>query len=64
MLFPASLRFSGNDLLVTNLALDLRLFSPTYATGDSHWAAQVSRYTIVKVRAHIPPLPGKDGDRD
>ena len=27
LLFPASLRFSGKDLLVTNLALDLRLFN-------------------------------------
>jgi sugar lactone lactonase YvrE len=58
MLFPASLRFSGNHLLVTNLALDLRLFSPTYTSVDSEWAAKVSHYTIVKLRARIPPEPG------
>lgn len=57
MLFPASLRFSGEDLLVTNLSLDLRLFSPSFATVDSEWCAQVSRYTVVKIRARIPRLP-------
>jgi sugar lactone lactonase YvrE len=54
MLFPASLRFHGEDLLVTNLALDLRLFDPSFITVDSEWCAQVSRYTVVKVRARIP----------
>ncbi len=53
MLFPASLRFSGEDLLVTNLSLDLRLFSPTFATIDSEWCARVSRYTVVKVRPRM-----------
>ena len=65
MLFPASLRFSGKHLLVTNLALDLRLFSPNYVSVDSEWAAKVSHYTIVKLRARIPPEPGSPGnDRD
>jgi DNA-binding beta-propeller fold protein YncE len=58
MLFPASLRFSGRDLLVTNLALDLRLFSAAFATADSQWCAQVSRYTVVKIPAIIPPISG------
>ncbi len=49
MLFPASLRFSGKRLLVTNLALDLRLFSPTFATVDSEWCAKVTRYTVVSI---------------
>jgi streptogramin lyase len=53
MLFPASLRFSGEDLLVTNLSLDLRLFSPTYASIDSEWCARVSRYTVVKIRPRL-----------
>ncbi len=62
MLFPASIRFSGEDLLVTNLSLDLRLFSPTFATVDSQWCSRVSRYTIVKVPARIPPISGlQDG---
>jgi hypothetical protein len=49
LLFPASPRFSGKRLLVTNLALDLRLFSPTFATVDSEWCAQVTRYTVVSI---------------
>ncbi len=53
MLFPASLRFLGKELLVTNLSLDLRLFSPSFVTVDSEWCAQVSRYTVVKIPARI-----------
>ena len=56
LLFPASLRFSGRRLLVTNLALDLRLFSPDFTTLDSAWCAQVTRYTISEIRL--------DGDSD
>lgn len=58
MLFPASLRFSGDSLLVTNLSLDLRLFNPAYASVDSEWCARVSRYTVVKIPARIPHLQG------
>ncbi len=58
LLFPASLRFSGDVLLVTNLALDLRLFSATYETVDSEWCAQVRRYTVSRLPARIPPLLG------
>lgn len=53
LLFPASLRFSGKDLLVTNLALDLRLFDPTFTTVDSAWAAEVTRHTVARIRARI-----------
>jgi hypothetical protein len=49
LLFPASIRFSGRGLLVTNLALDLRIFSPDFVTPDSAWAAQVSRYTVSRI---------------
>jgi hypothetical protein len=42
LLFPARIRFSGKDLLVTNLALDLRLFDPSFTTVDSAWYAEVS----------------------
>ena len=63
LLFPASLRFSGRSLLVTNLSLDLRLFNPVlFPTDDSQWAAQVSRYTIVKLPARIPPISGSPDD--
>jgi hypothetical protein len=52
-LFPASLRFAGNFLIVTNLALDLRNFSPSFNTPDSAWAAQVTRFTLSKIRAKL-----------
>jgi len=51
MLFPASLRFHGKDLLVTNLALNTRLFG--FVTVDHDWSAQVSQYSVVKIRARI-----------
>jgi len=57
LLFPASLVFSGEFLYVTNLALDLRLFGITEAV-DSQWAAQVTRYTVSRIRARIPPVSG------
>ena len=52
LLFPASLRFQGDDLLVTNLSLDLRLFNPAFVTDDSRWCAQVTRYTVVRIPLH------------
>ncbi len=61
LLFPASLRFAGQWLLVTNLSLDLRLFSPTFAAVDSPWCAAVTRYTVSALPARIPP-PGGDGE--
>ena len=64
LLFPASIRFNGRDLLVTNLALELRLFSPDFVTPDSEWAAQVSRYTISKIRRSHDHGPDDDDDRD
>ena len=60
LLFPASLVFSGNFLLVTNLALDLgKIFG--IPTVDSGWATQVSRYTVSKINRQLPPIqmPGK-----
>ena len=65
LLFPASIRFSGRHLLVTNLALDLRLFNPDYTTPDSEWCAQVSRYTISAIRidgGHDDDHHGSDDD--
>jgi hypothetical protein len=52
LLFPASLRFLDDDLLVTNLSLDLRLFDPSFITVDSEWCHQVSRYTVVRIPLH------------
>jgi len=56
LLFPASLAFNGEYVLVTNLALDLRLFG--LPTIDSQWAAQVTRYTVSKINRHLPPIRG------
>jgi hypothetical protein len=57
LLFPASLVRVGGFIYVTNLALDLRGFGLPQ-TLDSQWAAQVTRHTIARIRARIPPVPG------
>jgi sugar lactone lactonase YvrE len=57
LLFPASLVFSGNFVLVTNLALDLgAVFG--IPTVDSQWAAQVTRYTVSRIVRFLPPILG------
>jgi len=53
MLFPASIRFHGDGLLVTNLSHDLRLIDPSFESVGSEWCAQVSRYTVVRLRARL-----------
>lgn len=55
LLFPASLAFDGEFLVVTNLVLDTRLFR--FPTVDSQWTAQVTRYTVSKINRHLPPNP-------
>jgi sugar lactone lactonase YvrE len=62
LLFPASPAFSpdGGTLYVSNLALDLRVAGIGQAI-DSQWAAQVTRYTVSKLHAVIPPLPAGSG---
>ena len=55
LLFPASLAFSGDWLYVTNLTLDLRLFGLPQAV-DSQWAAEVTKFTVAKILAKIPPI--------
>src|SRR6185437_6932148 len=57
LLFPASLVLVNNFLYVTNLSLDLRLFNAP--TVDSQWAAQVTRHTIARIPAHLPPVRGQ-----
>ena len=65
MLFPASLRFLGKDLIVTNLSLDLRVFNASFVTVDSEWCAQVSRYTVVRIPARILGFgKGENEDED
>lgn len=57
LLFPASLVMVKNSIYVTNLSLDLRLFNAPAV--DSQWAAQVTRHTIARIPAHLPPLRGQ-----
>jgi sugar lactone lactonase YvrE len=54
LLFPASLVFAGNSLLVTNLALDLRLFG--FNAVDAQWAAQVQTHTLARLPRTFTPL--------
>jgi streptogramin lyase len=57
LLFPASPAFSkdGHWLYVTNLELDLTTIGIKQAV-DSQWAAQVTRHSIAKLGARIPPI--------
>ena len=57
LLFPASLVRRGHFIYVTNLALDLRVFGLAQPV-DAQWAAEVTRHTVVKIRARIPPIQG------
>lgn len=54
LLFPASLVFSDGFVYVTNLGLDLRGFG--LPTVDSQWAAAAKRFTVARIRAHVPPV--------
>jgi sugar lactone lactonase YvrE len=58
LLFPASLVMVDNFIYVTNLALDLRAFGLPQ-TVDSQWTAQVTRHTIARIHAHLPPIRGQ-----
>jgi sugar lactone lactonase YvrE len=54
LLFPASPKFHGDHLVVTNLALDTRLFG--FNAVDAQWAAQVRTHTVAKVPRRIPGM--------
>ncbi len=62
-LFPATPDFSkdGQWLYFTNLALDLRVVGGP-ETVDSNWCAQVSHYTVSRVKARIPPFGPAGGE--
>ena len=49
-LWPNSLVFYGDDVLVTNLSLQL----PSKKTVDSPWAAEVTTHTVSKIKKRIP----------
>ena len=55
-LFPASLVFSGEFVLVTNLSLDTTGFG--FQTVDTAWTKQVRTHTLAKIKRRIPPVHG------
>jgi len=57
LLFPASLVMSHGFVYVTNLSLDLRGFGLPQ-TVDSQWAASITRHTVARIRARVPPVHG------
>ena len=57
LLFPASFVMVDNFIYVTNLSLDLRNFGLPQ-TVDSQWTSEVTRYTIARILAHLPPVRG------
>jgi sugar lactone lactonase YvrE len=57
LLFPASLVRVGHWIYVANLSLDLTKIGLPQA-ADSQWAAQVTRQTIARLKARIPPIRG------
>jgi len=58
LLFPASPKFHGDHLVVTNLALDTRLFG--FPAIDAQWAAQVRTHTVAKLPRRIPGVRRHD----
>lgn len=56
LLFPASIAASGEFVYLTNLVLDTRLFG--FSTVDTQWAAQVTSFTVSRIRRHLPPVQG------
>ena len=60
LLFPATIVRDGKYLYVTNLALDLRGFGLAPPV-DAPWAADVTKFTVSKILAKIPPLEGDRG---
>jgi sugar lactone lactonase YvrE len=49
-LWPNSLVFYGDDVLISNLSLRL----PSKRTVDSPWAAEVTTHTVSKIKKRIP----------
>jgi hypothetical protein len=54
-LWSNSLVFHGDDVLVTNLSLNVAAHtSPSLRTIDGSWADQVKLHTISKIKKQIP----------
>ena len=58
LLFPASLVRVDDWIYVTNLSLDLRKVNPDFVPVDAQWAAEVTRQTVSRLKAKIPPVHG------
>ena len=57
-LWSNSLVFHGDDVLVTNLSLDVGSVTPQHLrTIDGPWAAQVKLHTVSKIKKRIPRIP-------
>ncbi len=56
-LWSNSLVFHGDDVLVTNLSLDIGALRADLRTVDGPWAAQVKLHTVSKIKKHIPSAP-------
>src|SRR4030095_7037967 len=56
-LWSNSLVFHGDDVLVTNLSLDVGLASRNLRTVDGPWAAEVKLHTVSKIKKRIPGVP-------
>ena len=56
-LWSNSLVFHGDDVLVTNLSLDIRIADSNLRTVDGPWAAEVKVHTVSKIKKKIPSLP-------
>ena len=57
-LWSNTLAFRGDDVLVSNLSLNMaRFLSPSLPTINGPWADQVKLHTISKIKKHIPSVP-------
>jgi sugar lactone lactonase YvrE len=57
-LWSNSLAFHGDDVLVTNLSLDVgSMISGNLRTIDGPWAAAVKLHTVSKIKKRIPTVP-------
>jgi sugar lactone lactonase YvrE len=56
-LWSNSLAFHGDDVLVTNLSLDVGALRADLRTVDGPWAAAVKLHTVSKIKKHIPSVP-------
>ena len=57
-LWSNSLVFHGDDVLVTNLSIDISAaMGPSLRTVDGPWAAQVKLHTVSKIKKRILSIP-------